>query len=370
MNGPLDLREVIRHFRVVGEFREAAPRGRGHINDTYRVVLDDGGAVRSCIVQRLNHTVFKDIPRLMDNIARVTTHLRDRLRAEPGRDPERETLTVIPARDGANFWQDSAGDFWRAYPCIEGIRVIQTAATTDQAREAGRAFGRFQRLLRDLPPPRLHETIPDFHHTPRRFDALRAAVERDSHNRAAAAREEIDFALAREPLAGVLVAAGADGRLPERVTHNDTKINNVLLDEATGRGLAVIDLDTVMPGLVPYDFGDMVRTFTCTGEEDEPEPARIAFRPEFFEALTEGYAAEAGEFLVPAEWDALEVSGRLITLEIGIRFLTDFLAGDVYFKTRRPEHNLDRAKVQFARLRALEAAETPAAAAVAHIRRG
>ena len=165
-------------------------------------------------MQRLNQTVFKDIPRLMDNIARVTAHLRERLRAEPGRDPGRETLTVIPARDGGNFWRDPAGNFWRAYPCIEGIRVVETAATTDQAREAGRAFGRFQRLLRDLPPSRLHETIPDFHHTPRRFAALRDAACRDSRNRAAAARDEIAFALAREPLAGVLLEAGRPAGCP------------------------------------------------------------------------------------------------------------------------------------------------------------
>jgi Ser/Thr protein kinase RdoA (MazF antagonist) len=356
MSEPLELKEVTRHFQISGRFQEAAPQGRGHINDTYQVRMEAGGTVRRYILQRINSRVFPDIPRLMENIARVTGHLRMRLAGEPGGDPDREALTPIPARDGRSFWQDGTGGFWRVYLFIEGIRVVETAAAPGQAFEASRAFGRFLRLLRDLPPPALHETIPGFHHTPRRFAALADALRRDSLGRAAEARREIDFALDRAPLAGVLVAQQAAGRLPVRATHNDTKINNVLLDDASGRGLAVIDLDTVMPGLVAYDFGDMVRTFTCTGQEDEPDPDRIVFRPEYYEALARGFASEAGPFLTPAEWAALETGGRLITLEIGIRFLTDYLEGDVYFKTRRPAHNLDRTRVQFQRLRLLEGA--------------
>jgi aminoglycoside phosphotransferase (APT) family kinase protein len=215
--------------------------------------------------------------------------------------------------------------------------------SAEQAFKAARAFGEFQRQLADLPAPRLHDTIPDFHHTPKRFAALEAAIRADAAGRAKLARAEIDFALAHQPMTRVLLEAN----LPERVTHNDTKFNNVMLDEATGEGICVIDLDTVMPGLALYDFGDMVRTTTSPAKEDERDLTKVTMQFPMFEALVRGYLAAAGGFLTPAEKQRLAFSGKLITFEIGIRFLTDYLAGDVYFKVHRDGHNLDRCRTQF-----------------------
>lgn len=366
-----DLRAVTAAFALPGAFLSGAPYGNGHINDTFAVqVRDAGGGGRRFILQRINHAIFTDVPRLMANIERVTTHLQAKFAGWPGHDPRQETLTLVPTRTGASFLHDAAGHFWRMYVFIEGARTLEVAEHPAQAREAARAFARFQRLLADLPPPRLAETIPGFHDTPRRFAALERSIAADRCNRAALAGPEIAFARAREALTPVVVAGLAAGTLPERITHNDTKINNVMLRTGDDCGQAVIDLDTVMPGSVLYDFGDQVRTTTCTGGEDERDLAQVRFRPELFEALVAGYLEEAGAFLTPGEVDLLAFCGRLITLEIGLRFLTDFLDGDVYFRTRYPEHNLVRTRTQFARLRAMEAAADAMAAAVARSRRG
>ena len=349
-----DLRQVSGQFDIPGEYLGGGPYGTGHINDTYAVRFEEGGREARYILQRINHEIFKDVPRLMENIQRVVEHVRAKLTAAGGHDPDRETLTIIPARDGGPYYRSPAGNYWRAYIFIEGAQTYDYVESTAQAREAAKAFGRFQLHLMDLPPPRLHDTIPAFHHTPRRFAALEEAIEADVANRAALAKEEIEFALAHKPMTSRLIDLLEAGVLPERVTHNDTKINNVMLDDETGEGVCVIDLDTVMPGLVLYDFGDEIRTTTCTAAEDEKDLSRIQFRTDLFEALVEGYLGSAGDFLVPAEVDQLAFSGRLITFEIGIRFLADFLAGDVYFKTHRPEHNLDRTRTQFALVRAME----------------
>ena len=222
------------------------------------------------------------------------------------------------------------------------------------AYQAARAFGSFQQLLADLPAPRLVETIPDFHNTPRRFADLELAIGADSANRASGSRAEIDFALAHRAITGCLVELQSLGKIPERITHNDTKINNVMLDDSTGHGICVIDLDTVMPGLIHYDFGDMVRSATRSGSEDERDLSKITMRPDMFESLTRGYLESAGGFLNRTEIDNLAFSGILITFEIGIRFLTDHLAGDVYFKIHRPNHNLDRCRTQFKMVQEME----------------
>ena len=349
-----DLRQVSGQFDIPGEYLGGGPYGTGHINDTYAVRFEQGGRDVRYILQRVNDGVFKDVPRLMDNIRRVVEHVRAKLTATGGHDPDRETLTIIPTRDGSAYYLSPEEDYWRAYLFIEGAQTYDYVESAAQAGEAARAFGRFQLHLTDLPSPRLHDTIPAFHHTPQRFAALEEAIEGDVANRAAPARKEIEFALARKPMTSTLIDLLEAGLLPERVTHNDTKINNVMLDDETGEGVCVIDLDTVMPGLVLYDFGDQVRTTTCTAAEDERDLSRIRFRTDLFEALVEGYLDSAGDFLVPTEVDQLAFSGRLITFEIGIRFLTDFLAGDVYFKTHRPEHNLDRTRTQFALVQAME----------------
>ena len=349
-----DLRQVAGQFEIPGTYLDGGAYGTGHINDTYAVRFEAEGRVCRYILQRVNHGIFKDVPRLMENIRRVSEHVRAKLAAAGGHDPDRETLTIIPTRDGCAWYHSPEGEYWRTYIFIEGARTYDCVESAAQAREAAKAFGRFQLHLMDLPLPRLHDTIPAFHHTPERFAALEEAIERDVADRAALAREEIEFALAHKPMTSRLIDLLEAGVLPERVTHNDTKINNVMLDDETGEGVCVIDLDTVMPGLVLYDFGDQVRTTTCTAAEDERDLSRIRFRTDLFEALVAGYLESARDFLVTAEVDQLAFSGRLITFEIGIRFLTDFLAGDVYFKTHRPGHNLDRARTQFALVRAME----------------
>jgi hypothetical protein len=336
-----DLRAVAGQFAIHGEFVSAAPYGSGHINDTFCAVFQQAGVPVRYILQRINHHIFKQPVALMENVQRVTAHLARKVAGEP--DASRRVLTLIPARDGRAWHVDAAGNHWRAYLFIERARTYDAVESAEQAFKAARAFGEFQRQLADLPAPRLHDTIPDFHHTPKRFAALEAAIRADAAGRAKLARAEIDFALAHLPMTRVLLEAN----LPERVTHNDTKFNNVMLDEATGEGICVIDLDTVMPGLALYDFGDMVRTTTSPAKEDERDLTKVTMQFPMFEALVRGYLAAAGGFLTPAEKQRLAFSGKLITFEIGIRFLTDYLAGDVYFKVHRDGHNLDRCRTQF-----------------------
>jgi aminoglycoside phosphotransferase (APT) family kinase protein len=248
---------------------------------------------------------------------------------------------------------DEDGDYWRAYYYISGARTYDAVENCEQAFQAARAFGRFQDLLAGTPPPRLHDTIPDFHNTPKRFEALLAAISADTAGRSVTTKPEIEFALLREPIVSILQNAN----LPERVTHNDTKFNNVLLDDATGEGICVVDLDTVMPGLAPYDFGDMVRTTTSPTEEDEQDLSKVTMQFPMFEALVRGYLSSARGFLTKDEQRLLAFSGKLITFEIGIRFLTDYLSGDTYFKIHREGHNLDRCRAQFKLVQSIELQE-------------
>ena len=299
-----DLRSLALQFQIYGEFISAAPYGSGHINDTYCAVFNQGGNPVRYILQRINHNVFKTPVALMENVQRVTTHLSRKVADQP--DFSRCGLTLIPARDGRAWHRDPEGNYWRAYIFIENARTYDAVESPQQAFQAARAFGRFQKLLSDLPAPRLHDTIPDFHHTPSRFAKLEAAIAADSANRARLARPEIKFALDHKPMTGVLLAAG----LPERVTHNDTKLNNVMLDDKTGEGICVIDLDTVMPGLAPYDFGDIVRTSTSPAKEDERDLSKVQMQFPMFEALARGYLATAAGFLTKAERQHLVVLGQ------------------------------------------------------------
>jgi thiamine kinase-like enzyme len=348
------LAAVARAFPLPGRFRSASPHGHGHINDTFALVLDQAGTPVRYIVQRINRRIFKDVPALMDNVRRVTAHVGRRANEAGGSDAARQSLTLVLTRDGETFHVDAEGDCWRCYLFIENARTYNMVENPRQAMEAARAFGAFQRLLVDLPGGRLHETIPDFHHTRRRFDALQQAVAADARNRAAEAGDEIAFACARESMVDALLALKSRGEIPERITHNDTKLNNVMLDDATGAGLCVVDLDTVMPGLALYDFGDMVRSATNSAAEDTPDWAQVESRLPVFDALVEGYLASTRSVLNAAEVAHLAFSARLITFEIGIRFLTDFVEGDVYFKTKRPGQNLDRTRTQFALMRSME----------------
>jgi hypothetical protein len=346
-----DVRAVARHFQIPADFVSAEPYGSGHINDTYCVVVEQGATPVRYIFQRINHSVFKNPVALMENIARVTAHIGAKIHGEA--DSFRRVLTLIPSTGGNAYFCDALGNHWRVYVFIEKARTFDAVESTAQAFQAAQAFGNFQKLLADLPAPRLHDTIPDFHHTPKRFAALEKAISADVANRAKLAKPEIEFALRHQAITGVLLAAN----LPERVTHNDTKFNNVMLDDATGEGICVIDLDTVMPGLVLYDVGDMVRTTTSPVKEDERDLSKVTMQFPMFEALMRGYLSSAAGFLTPAEKKFLPFSGKLITFEIGLRFLTDFLAGDTYFKVHRDGHNLDRCRTQFKLVESIEQQE-------------
>jgi len=348
-----DLRQVSTLFDMRADFVNASPYGSGHINDTYCAWYDHAGSPLRFIHQRINHNVFNDPVRLMENIDRVTRHSLDRLIDENHPEAYRRTLTCVPAYDGKPFAIDAEGNFWRTYPFIERARGYDEIESNEQAYEAAKSIGAFQKLTADLPGERLYETIPDFHHTPKRLQALEAAIAADVSNRSSSVTAEIEFARARAAECSVLIDLIDSGKIPERVTHNDAKLNNILLDETTHEGVCVIDLDTTMPGSALYDFGDMVRSMVPSSREDEREIQNIGVRLDRFESLVTGYLHSA-TFLNETEKSHLTFSGKLLTLECGIRFLTDFLQGDVYFKTNRPSHNLDRCRNQFGLVRAIE----------------
>jgi hypothetical protein len=348
-----DLLAVSALFQMRADFIEAVPFGSGHINDTYCAWYNQAGRRVRYIHQRVNHHVFKNPVLVMENIERVTRHALDRLLAEGHPESHRRTLTCVPARDGKPHAFDKDGNLWRTYPFIEGAKGYDEIECNEQAYQAAKAFGAFQKLTADLAGERLHETIPDFHNTPKRLLALEAAIEADVMGRAAEVQAEIAFARARAADCSRITDLIASGDIPERVTHNDTKLNNVLLDEITAEGICVIDLDTTMPGSALYDFGDMVRTAAPTTREDDPDVKHIGIRLDRFEALVKGYLSTA-TFLNQTEREHLAFSGKLLTLECGIRFLTDHLNGDTYFKIKRPGHNLDRCRNQFAFVRAIE----------------
>ena len=355
MSSGFDLREIGLHFELEGRFVSAEPFGSGHINDTYKTEYRSAGAERRYIHQRINHLIFRDPVGLMENVDRVLAHLRAKLRGAP--DAQRRALNLVRAKGGAPLYKDEAGNYWRTYDFIEGARTFEVVENPRQAFEAAKAFGHFQRLLSDLPAPRLRDTIPDFHHTPKRFAAFRRAAEKDAVGRAKRAKKEIDFALKREPMTRVLEDLRKKGEIPERITHNDTKFNNVVIDDVTGEALCVLDLDTVMPGLALHDFGDMVRTTTSPSAEDERDLSKVEMQMPMFEALVQGYLGSAGDFLSEAEKRHLAFAGKLITFETGLRFLADHLEGDVYFKVRREGHNLDRARTQFRLVESIERQE-------------
>jgi len=351
------IAKVASGFRIYGSFVDGIPYGSGHINDTLAVTFSQSGTRVRYIMQRINQRIFKDPAALMQNILRVTDEAAARLSEAGVPDASRRALRVIPSLDGKPYVTDEEGKIWRCYPLIEGSRTYDIIRSPQQATEVAKAFGEFQRLVAGLKGPRLNETIPDFHNTRSRFAKLRAMVEADPHGRLAGARTEWEFLLEREGLVDVLRDLQARGEIPERITHNDTKLNNVMIDDATETGICVIDLDTVMPGLALYDFGDMVRTATSPAAEDETDLSKVHMQIPMFEALVRGYLATAGGFLNEAEKAHLVFSGKLISLEIGIRFLTDHLEGDVYFKTKRPGHNLDRCRTQLALVASIESRE-------------
>ncbi len=354
---PHSIHNMADRFLGYGEFLSSELYGSGHINDTYRVTYDQGGTIVRYIHQRVNHAVFRDPVSLMDNIIRVTDHIRSKLMDEGAEQISRKTLMVVPTHDGKSYYVDDDGSFWRTYVFIEGARTYDAVQTVEQAREAAFAFGQFQNYLVDLPAPRLRETIPNFHHTPMRFEAFEKVLEADCRNRAGKVKKEIDFLMAHRDMTSVVVDLMAQGELPERITHNDTKFNNVMLDDKTNKAICVVDLDTVMPGSVLYDFGDVVRTTTCRALEDERDLSRVNMELPMFEALIRGYLAATGGFLCAKERELLPFSGMLITLTLALRFFTDHLQGDTYFKVHREGHNLDRARTQIKLIESMEEQE-------------
>ncbi len=350
-----DLRTIANHFRLEGEFLNAEPIPSGHINDSYAIRFRrSDGKVHRYLLQRINHEVFQTPEKVMENIQGITTHLRRKIIAAGG-DPDRETLNLIPTLDGKCLHRSQDGDHWRAAIFIEGAQTYDLVKDLEHAYNVAQAFGQFQRLVSDFPAQQLHHTIPDFHHTPKRVSAFVQAVQHDVKNRARSVRNEIEFVERRTKETGILVDLLAKGQLPERVTHNDTKFNNVMIDDKTGRGICVIDLDTVMPGLSLYDFGDAVRSGANPAAEDERDLAQVTIDLDIFERFVAGYLDAARDFLVPLEIDYLPFSARLMTLECGIRFLTDHLNGDLYFRIQRENHNLDRCRTQFKMVQDMEA---------------
>jgi hypothetical protein len=348
------LRDVAEVFAIAGRWLGSEPLRRGWINETVVASFEEGGRPVRYVQQRINRSVFRDPAAVMENVARVVAHQRAALARDGAPDAERRCLRLVPTREGALFHVDANGDSWRTWHYVEGASSHDVARGPDDARAAALAFARFQAQLADLPAPRLHETIPSFQDARARFEQLEEAARADAAGRRAACRAELDFVRAREAWVDRLNALRAAGRMPERVTHGDTKINNVLFDDRSGEGLCVIDLDTVMPGLAVYDFGDLARTASCPVREDETDLSRVRCNTDVFSALVEGWLRGAGELLIESERAELVFAARLVTLTIGMRFLADHLAGDRYFRCDRPGHNLDRARMQLALVADLE----------------
>ncbi len=348
-----DVAKLASKFQLGGDFIQAEPYGTGHINDTYASQIRTASGEKRFIHQRINQNVFPRPDELMENVARVTEYQREMIKASGG-DPERESLAIIKTIDDEIFLLDDDGSYWRTYIFIERARTYDQVEKLAHVHEAAKAFGKFQKLLANLPGQRLHDTIPNFHNTRWRFDNFLAALKADEKNRAKDVKPEIDFLLAREADTSIMLNLVAEGKCPERVTHNDTKFNNVMIDDETDKGICVIDLDTVMPGLAGYDYGDLVRTGANPATEDEKDLSKIKIDLDMFDRITSGYLETSREFLTPVEIEHLVFAAKLMVFENGIRFLTDHLAGDVYFKIHRPGHNLDRSRTQITMVKDME----------------
>ncbi|MBR5140179.1 MAG: aminoglycoside phosphotransferase family protein [Clostridia bacterium] len=345
---------VLDHFATKGEFVSATPYGSGHINDTRLVTYDDNGKEHMYILQKINNNVFKNPVQLMTNFVAVTDYLRGIIE-KAGGDPERETLNVVRTKDGAPLYITDDGEYWRLLTYIVDSVSYDKVENPEQFYSSAVSFGNFQYLLRDFPADTLFETIPDFHNTPDRLKKFEAAVEADIVSRAESVKAEIEFVRQRSEFAKTLERAHAEGRLPLRVTHNDTKLNNILFDEKTGKALAVIDLDTIMPGYSVNDFGDSIRFGATTALEDEADLSKVNFDISLYELYVKGFIEGANGGLTEGELEMLPIGAMMMTFECGTRFLTDYLSGDTYFRTSRPGHNLDRARNQFKLVSDMEA---------------
>ena len=352
------LAEIGAHFQLDGTYVGCERYHGGHINDTYFATYEAQDGLRRYVHQRINAVIFRDPQALTENIAAVTRHVREKLLAQGTADIDRRVLRLLPTRDGRDMLVTAHGDYWRTYPYIEGTVSYGIARGPADAFSAARAFGEFAALLGDFPAQTLHEILPHFHDTPARFNTLIGAIELDEHNRAAVAKSEIATALRLQPLCTALQDVARAANLPLRATHNDTKITNVLFDQVSGDAICILDLDTLMPGLTLYDVGELVRTASTRAAEDEPDPSKVQVEPELFQAVASGFIAGAGGMLTAAERDAFVTAGKVLAFENGVRFLADYLNGDVYFRVHRDGQNLDRARAQFAVVESLERQET------------
>lgn len=339
--------EAAEAFAIKGKVKSCEPYGSGHINNTFLLICEEDGQEYSYILQEMNHEVFKDIEGLMKNIKGVTTFLRSQIVKDQG-DPDRETLNLIPTKDGRDYYRDSLGNYWRAYLFIAGATCYNLVEKPEDFYQSGKAFGRFQCLLADYPADELTETIPDFHNTPARFATFTRAVEEDVMGRAAGVQEEIRFVRERAEEMGLAIGMQKEGKLPLRVSHNDTKLNNIMIDDATGQALCIIDLDTIMPGFSIFDYGDSIRFGANTAQEDEQDLSKVSLSLPLFEVYTKGFLEGSAGRLTETEISMLPYGAKMMTLECGMRFLTDYLQGDTYFHISREGHNLDRCRTQLA----------------------
>ncbi|SHO52067.1 phosphotransferase enzyme family protein [Anaerocolumna xylanovorans] len=341
------IEDAIQNIDFKGNFADCNMYGNGHINDTFvvRYTQEDGSILRY-ILQRINHEVFKDPVGLMENVAGVTEFLRNKILENNG-NADGETINLIKTKDGKNFYQDSIESYWRGYRFIEDAACYDKVEKPDDFYQSALAFGHFQNQLSDYPAETLHETIKDFHNTPDRFMRFKKALEEDILGRAKNIQEEIRFVLDREQDTHILMDLYKKGEMPLRVTHNDTKLNNIMIDNKTGKAICVIDLDTVMSGFAVNDFGDSIRFGASTGAEDEKDLSKVNFDLGLYELYTKGFLEGCNGSLTDVELDMLPVGAKIMTLECGIRFLTDYLQGDTYFKIHREGHNLDRCRTQF-----------------------
>ena len=340
-----NMDEIASKFQMEGEVAEIIPFGSGHINDTFRITCSlEGGGSKKYILQKMNDSIFKNPKQLMENVMNVTAFLRKKIIAANG-DPDRETLNVIPTKDGENYL-DCGDECWRMYIFIENAFCYDEVKTKEDFYYSAVAFGNFQRMLSDYPAETLHETIVNFHNTVSRFADFKKAVEEDVCGRAKEVEAEIKFIMEREQVAHIICDALEEKRIPLRVTHNDTKLNNIMIDNKTGKGICVIDLDTVMPGLAMNDFGDSIRFGASTAAEDEQDLSKVSCSMELFEQYAKGFIEGCGGKLTHREIELMPMGAKTMTFECGMRFLTDYLQGDTYFKIHREHQNLDRCRTQ------------------------
>jgi hypothetical protein len=349
-----DLEKLFHSFSTEGTFLSGESYGPGHIHDTYRIVTAEKSS-DDYILQRLNNRVFRDIPSLQENMERVTNHLRQKLSERGNSDIKRECLTLVPSKNTGQSWiNDAGGNFWRMFIFISDHRSYERVDSLDKAREGGRVIGRFQAMLADMPGGLLHETIPDFHNIRKRLETFHKVIENDPAGRVSGVTKEIDEIISREEEMQIILRLGDKGEIPLRITHNDTKFNNILFD-LNDRALCLIDLDTVMPGYVHYDFGDAIRTASNRADEDSQDLKAVDMNIDIFEAYAVGYLSETADTLNRTEKEYLAFAPKLLTYIMATRFLTDYIDGDKYYKIRYPEHNLQRNRVQITLLKSMEA---------------